>query len=108
MVCADRACAVGENMTQPWITKAVNWIIHHQNSDGGWGETCESYRNPELAGVGESTASQTGWALLALMAANKTDSAVVLGGSSICLRRRTRMGPGTKTHIPAPVFRSIS
>ena len=72
--------AIGEDMTQPWISKAVAWLIIHQNPDGGWGETCESYSNPALAGIGESTASQTGWALLALMAAGRADSAVVFNG----------------------------
>jgi len=69
--------AIGEDMRQPWIQKAVIWLVEHQNPDGGWGETCESYSNPALAGIGESTASQTGWALLALMAANMTDSGAV-------------------------------
>ena len=39
----------------------------HQNPDGGWGEDLRSYDDPALAGRGESTASQTAWALLALL-----------------------------------------
>lgn len=66
--------AIGEDMSQPYIRKAVNWIKSRQNNDGGWGEVCESYFDRSLMGCGPSTASQTGWALLALMAAGEADS----------------------------------
>jgi squalene-hopene/tetraprenyl-beta-curcumene cyclase len=60
--------AVGENMQADYIQKAADWIVSRQNPDGGWGETCSSYMDPSLRGVGTSTSSQTGWALLALLA----------------------------------------
>ena len=60
--------AIGEDMTQPYIRSAIDWLIEHQNEDGGWGESCGSYVDPSLRGKGPSTASQTGWALLALIA----------------------------------------
>jgi squalene-hopene/tetraprenyl-beta-curcumene cyclase len=61
--------AVGEDMTQPYIQLAADWVIQHQNDDGGWGESCASYMNPARRGCGQSTPSQTAWALLALIAA---------------------------------------
>ena len=51
--------------------RAIDWIIDHQNEDGGWGESCGSYVAPNLHGGGPSTASQTAWALLALVAAKE-------------------------------------
>lgn len=72
--------AIGEDMSQPYIKKCVNWLKSRQNIDSGWGETCESYNDRTLAGVGESTASQTGWALLALMAAGEAHSSTVARG----------------------------
>ena len=51
------------------VKQATAWLRSVQNADGGWGETCESYKKPELRGVGPSTPSQTAWALLGLMAA---------------------------------------
>ena len=60
--------AVGEDMTAGYVRRAADWIAAHQNPDGGWGETCASYMNPALRGKGPSTASQTGWAMMALLA----------------------------------------
>lgn len=60
--------AAGEDMSQPWVQRAVNWLKAHQNADGGWGESCASYMNTAWRGRGDSTPSQTAWALLGLMA----------------------------------------
>ncbi|XFA74427.1 squalene--hopene cyclase [Thermosynechococcaceae cyanobacterium Okahandja] len=51
------------------IRRAADWLVQCQNSDGGWGETCWSYNDPSLKGKGDSTASQTAWALIGLLAA---------------------------------------
>jgi squalene-hopene/tetraprenyl-beta-curcumene cyclase len=48
--------------------------VNCQNPDGGWGETCASYTNPLLKGKGNSTASQTAWALIGLLAAGDATS----------------------------------
>jgi len=61
------------------IRRAVTWLLDHQNADGGWGEDLRSYRDPAWIGRGASTASQTAWALLALMAAGGADAAVERG-----------------------------
>ncbi|PLZ98055.1 squalene--hopene cyclase [Fischerella thermalis CCMEE 5268] len=53
------------------IEQGAAWLISCQNSDGGWGETCRSYDDPRLKGKGRSTASQTAWALIGLMAAGR-------------------------------------
>jgi squalene-hopene/tetraprenyl-beta-curcumene cyclase len=53
------------------VRRAVQWLEDHQNADGGWGEDLRSYRDPSWSGRGESTASQTAWALLALLAAGE-------------------------------------
>ncbi|MBD1846431.1 squalene--hopene cyclase [Cyanobacteria bacterium FACHB-63] len=51
------------------IRRGAAWLVRFQNPDGGWGETCESYKNPALKGKGGSTASQTAWAIIGLLAA---------------------------------------
>ena len=59
----------GEDMGDPRVRRAVEWLAGHQNEDGGWGESVLSYRDPGWIGRGDSTASQTSWALLGLAAA---------------------------------------
>jgi squalene-hopene/tetraprenyl-beta-curcumene cyclase len=66
--------AAGVQPGKPAIRRAVEWLIRHQNADGGWGEDLRSYDDPGWAGRGESTASQTAWALLALLAAGGADA----------------------------------
>ena len=63
--------ALGKDMNSEPVRRAVDWLVAHQNGDGGWGESCASYADPWLAGQGPSTASQTAWALLALLAAGE-------------------------------------
>jgi len=61
--------AAGIEPTAPCIVRAVEWLLAHQNEDGGWGEDPRSYDEDAWIGRGPSTASQTAWALLALHAA---------------------------------------
>jgi squalene-hopene/tetraprenyl-beta-curcumene cyclase len=56
------------------IRRAVRWLEAKQNADGGWGEDCRSYDDDAWIGRGESAASQTAWALLALEAAGERSS----------------------------------
>jgi squalene-hopene/tetraprenyl-beta-curcumene cyclase len=65
----------GVPTSAPSVKRAVRWLERHQNDDGGWGEDLRSYKDPRSwAGRGVSTASQTAWALLALLAAGAEDS----------------------------------
>ena len=60
--------AIGFDMKDPRVRKAGQWLLSKQNEDGGWGESCGSYMDDNLRGTGKSTASQTAWAILALLA----------------------------------------
>ncbi len=52
-----RACRLGRR-----------WLLAVQNGDGGWGESLRSYDDPSFKGRGRSTASQTAWAMMGLIA----------------------------------------
>ncbi|MFJ6695208.1 squalene--hopene cyclase [Streptomyces sp. NPDC091272] len=66
--------AAGLPGSHPAIRRAVTWLESVQNDDGGWGEDLRSYKEAGWAGHGVSTASQTAWALLALIAAGESES----------------------------------
>ena len=70
---------VGENMGALYVRKAADWLVSKQNADGGWGESCASYMDESLRGVGPSTPSQTGWALMALLATGDHREAIEKG-----------------------------
>ena len=72
--------AAGVPATGPEIRRAVAFLERVQNQDGGWGEDLRSYTDPDWSARGESTASQTAWALLALHAAGEADSAAARRG----------------------------
>ncbi|MFF2520625.1 squalene--hopene cyclase [Streptomyces liangshanensis] len=72
--------AAGLPVTHPAIRRAVRWLESVQNDDGGWGEDLRSYREEKWIGHGASTASQTAWALLALLAAGGRESRSVERG----------------------------
>ncbi|TSK05771.1 MAG: squalene--hopene cyclase [Geobacter sp.] len=96
--------AIGEDMEAPYIKKAVNWIKSRQNIDGGWGETCESYHDPSLAGMGESTASQTSWALLGLMATGEVNCATVVRGIQYLISTQNADGTWDETQYTGTGF----
>jgi len=71
--------AAGTPTSDPALRRAVAWLEAHQNADGGWGEDLRSYEDPAWIGRGASTASQTAWALLALLEADAESPAIQPG-----------------------------
>jgi squalene-hopene/tetraprenyl-beta-curcumene cyclase len=70
--------AAGVNPGAPEVRRAVAWLIAQQRPDGGWGETSDSYLPEAPRGEAPySTASQTAWAVLGLMAAGEVDHPAV-------------------------------
>ena len=72
----------GEDMQQPYIRKAVQWLKDRQQPDGGWGEGLETYEDWGAGFARSSTPSQTSWALLALMSAGEIETESVRRGIS--------------------------
>ncbi|MBT8063089.1 MAG: squalene--hopene cyclase [Gammaproteobacteria bacterium] len=80
---------LGEPMDAPYVLRAADWLVAHQNSDGGWGESCASYMDDSFRGKGVSTASQTAWALMALLAMDSRGyDAPILDGLRYLLRNQ--------------------
>jgi len=90
--------AIGEDMRADYVRRAVAWLVSKQNSDGGWGESCLSYAQPEAHGVGESTPSQTAWALIGLFCAGEVDTISVARGLNYLLRHQDPRGFWSERH----------
>jgi squalene-hopene/tetraprenyl-beta-curcumene cyclase len=85
---------VGADMQAPFIRKAVNWLISQENSDGGWGEVFAAWDQSQGISYTKlsktSTAEQTAWVLMALLAAGQptTDQAITRGVDYLLTRQK--------------------
>jgi squalene-hopene/tetraprenyl-beta-curcumene cyclase len=84
--------AVGVDYHEPCVQQAAEWLRMMQNPDGGWGELCGSYDDPNTKGVGPSTASQTAWAVMGLLAASDTRSDSLQQGVAYLLKTQRKDG----------------
>jgi squalene-hopene/tetraprenyl-beta-curcumene cyclase len=89
-------CLLTQRLPESCTRRAAAWLTSHQNADGSWGETCQTYDDPACRGIGPGTASQTGWALLGLMAAGEADSEAVRKGIRYLLRTQNADGTWTE------------
>jgi squalene-hopene/tetraprenyl-beta-curcumene cyclase len=86
----------GFDMDSRPVRRAVRWFRHVQNADGGWGESCRSYDDASIAGQGPSTASQTAWAVLGLLAAGEWHSEELRAGVEYLVGTQTADGLWTE------------
>lgn len=94
----------GVDPADPRLRRAVRWLEHHQQADGGWGESCATYEDPSLRGQGPSTASQTAWALLALLALEPLDHPATVRGIDYLVRTQTADGEWIEPHFTGTGF----
>ncbi|MGI9103091.1 MAG: squalene--hopene cyclase [Terriglobales bacterium] len=92
MLCLRGLEAIGVDHHEPYIQQAAEWLRMVQNPDGGWGESVWSYHDARARGVGPSTASQTAWAVLGLLAAGDTRSDSVHRGVAYLLKTQRSNG----------------
>ncbi|MEW4564086.1 terpene cyclase/mutase family protein [Bremerella sp. JC770] len=103
--CLVGLTAVGIPTDDEAVQRGAQWLIDTQQQCGAWGETCDSYENPNLKGIGTPTPSQTAWALLGLIAAGHEDSDAVRKGITYLLSTQKEDGtwdeePYTGTGFP--------
>jgi squalene-hopene/tetraprenyl-beta-curcumene cyclase len=73
-----------------YCQRAVGWLRSVQNSDGGFGESIASYYDPARKGIGTSTASQTAWGLIGLLAASEPgDPAIAMAVKHLVEQQKT-------------------
>ncbi|HYG98991.1 MAG TPA: squalene--hopene cyclase [Terriglobales bacterium] len=92
MLCLRGLEAIGIDHHEPYVQQAAEWLRSIQNPDGGWGETMGSYDDPDSRGQGPSTASQTAWAVMGLLAAGDTRSDSVERGIAYLISAQRKNG----------------
>lgn len=96
---------MGAAETRVDVQRAVRWLKGVQRKDGGWGEDNDTYLYPERAGTGRaSTAFQTAWAVLALIAAGEGAAPEVRRGIEYLLQTQQRDGVWHDPAFTAPGF----
>ena len=98
---------VGYDMDSARIRRAVAWLQSCQKEDGGWGEPCESYDDPANKTKGRSTASQTSWALMGLVAAGEAASQAAGRGVGYLLRTQREKGSWDEKEFTGTGFPSF-
>tara|TARA_B100001123_G_scaffold357330_2_gene411497 strand:- start:24210 stop:25298 length:1089 start_codon:yes stop_codon:yes gene_type:complete len=96
--------AAGGDPTDSRLRQAVKWLTKHQLPDGGWGESCATYEDPTLRGQGPSTASQTAWALLAMLALEPPDHPTIERGIHYLVQSQTEDGEWIEPHFTGTGF----
>jgi squalene-hopene/tetraprenyl-beta-curcumene cyclase len=84
--------AAGEDPTSPGFQRAIEYLVGQQRPDGGWGEDGTSYYDGHHGEGAVSTASQTAWAVLGLMAAGAVEHPSVKRGIDFLMRTRQEAG----------------
>jgi squalene-hopene/tetraprenyl-beta-curcumene cyclase len=94
--------------TDPMFVNAVKYLKEVQREDGGWGEDNYSYHDVNYSGKYQfSTAFQTAWAVLGLMAAGEAHSAEVKAGIDFILRTQQADGVWNDDCFTAPGFPKV-
>ena len=83
--------AAGVSDREAYVQRALEWVRANQNFDGGWGESCESYKQGCYVAA-SSTPSQTAWAILALLAGGDTTSTSLHDGMDYLIRTQNNDG----------------
>lgn len=83
--------AAGVSDREAYVQRSLEWVRSIQNFDGGWGESCDSYRMHSFVAA-PSTPSQTAWAVLALLAGGDTTSSSLSDGIEFLIRTQNSDG----------------
>ncbi len=91
-------------LDDPCCRKAIEWLVRIQRPDGGWGESCDSYIQGKYIGLEQSTASQTAWALLALITTTKQRSPSIERGIHWLLEHQNDQGTWDEIYFTGTGF----
>jgi squalene-hopene/tetraprenyl-beta-curcumene cyclase len=87
-----------------YCQRAVNWLRSVQKADGSFGESLRSYHEPHTKGEGNSTASQTAWGLIGLLAATETSDPAIVNAVSYLVDQQNADGSWSEDEFTGTGF----
>jgi squalene-hopene/tetraprenyl-beta-curcumene cyclase len=87
-----------------YCQRAVSWLRSVQNSDGSFGESLRSYTEPQTKGQGPSTASQTAWGLIGLLAASDAGDPAIHSAASYLVEQQNSDGSWSENEFTGTGF----
>jgi len=99
--------ALKVNMNQPWLMRGRDWLESVQLPDGGWGERCNTYDDPVYKGQGPSTASQTAWAVMGILAFDDPFRPSVQRGIEYLVRMQNQDGSWSESEVTGTGFPKV-
>ncbi len=94
-------------MSLPQLMKSRDWLESIQLGNGGWGERCDTYDDPINKGKGPSTASQSAWALMGLIAFNDMDRPSIRRGVNYLMEQQNTDGTWDEDEITGTGFPKV-
>jgi squalene-hopene/tetraprenyl-beta-curcumene cyclase len=93
--------------TREFCRRAVNWLRSVQKVDGSFGESLLSYDHPTAKGQGASTASQTAWGLIGLLASAGTEDEAVTKAVAYLVHRQEADGSWSEPEFTGTGFPGV-
>jgi squalene-hopene/tetraprenyl-beta-curcumene cyclase len=90
-----------------YAQRAVSWLRSVQQPDGSFGESLRSYNEPATKGQGNSTASQTAWGLIGLLAASDTNDPAVHHAAAWLIEQQNADGSWSEDEFTGTGFPSV-
>src|SRR5437773_4977758 len=90
-----------------YCQRAVAWLRKVQKADGSFGESLASYETPSTKGQGPSTASQTAWGLIGLLAGTDASDPAIAKAVSYLVHKQHEDGSWSEPDFTGTGFPGV-
>ena len=104
---ALRALETVSLTAKEFCQRAVRWLRAVQKADGSFGESLWSYTDPETKGQGNSTASQTAWGLIGLLAGASPDDPAIQKSVAYLVHQQNSDGSWSEAEFTGTGFPGV-